>query len=462
MKYLILLLSLSLMPIYFSPSFGVVEGQVLGETEMLKNKKRCERKCKGLHADRKSCRADCNNRRKSKHRRSCKKRCDADEDFGTAKVEMCFKSCEPDCGPRCFWSEAGQLCACAIEGRPFFDTTGKMIASIIIPQYPQATTSVDESSLPTNGIDDDDNRGATLQLVQDWKARAVGEHASIASFAANTVALMTNGAPPDLVKASLMAALDEWHHAEQSLESVEKLLRSNPSSSSSSSVQLSALPPSKLSFETDLSTLAVSTAREGCIAETLSAIQMTAEVDAYHIKVASMAAGSSCPPSNEGATLQSELMDKTAKIALEEGQHSVLAWRTIAWVCKKDERACKDVVSRALAPDLLSSAFEDRFGRNSTDPHQQQAITIQINEAWRGLHEVLVPFVTAGTTTTATMNHCDNSAIAARDNNNDNWSLTDKIVSNILTGVVCNDNETKNNEAKKVEDLSCLLVESKE
>jgi hypothetical protein len=55
-------------------------------------------------------------------------------------------------------------------------------------------------------------------LGSEWARRAVGEHASIASFAAFTIALMSNQAPPDLIRDSLLAALDELGHAKTAFE----------------------------------------------------------------------------------------------------------------------------------------------------------------------------------------------------------------------------------------------------
>jgi hypothetical protein len=45
------------------------------------------------------------------------------------------------------------------------------------------------------------------RLGEEWKNRAEGEHASIASFAAFTIALMSNQAPPALIQDALSAAL---------------------------------------------------------------------------------------------------------------------------------------------------------------------------------------------------------------------------------------------------------------
>lgn len=97
----------------------------------------------------------------------------------------------------------------------------------------------------------------TNQLsLEDKRARnALREHASVVSFAAFSIALMTNHAPRNLVKDSLKAALDEVHHAKMSFAITSKLLRKD--------VSPGPLPPSNHQFNCDLTALAISMAKEG-------------------------------------------------------------------------------------------------------------------------------------------------------------------------------------------------------
>jgi hypothetical protein len=44
-------------------------------------------------------------------------------------------------------------------------------------------------------------------------------------------------------------------------------------------IEPGALPPSKLAFDKNLTALALATAREGCVVETLSALALAVEVD---------------------------------------------------------------------------------------------------------------------------------------------------------------------------------------
>jgi hypothetical protein len=109
--------------------------------------------------------------------------------------------------------------------------------------------------------------------------------------------------------------MDELNHAVTSFE-MASLLTGQP-------LQPGALPPSKHAFTQDLMSLAVSTAREGCIAETLSALELAVEVDSASVS-AEVVDGAA-----DDNDVVDMLMQKTRIIALEEGRHSMLAWRTI-------------------------------------------------------------------------------------------------------------------------------------
>jgi hypothetical protein len=102
---------------------------------------------------------------------------------------------------------------------------------------------------------------------------------------------MSNQAPPDLIRDSLNAAMDELNHTAQHpawhTSSIRACIRKN------------------------LTALALATAREGCIAETFSATETAMEVDRAAANI------------DEVSTM---LMRKTKTIALEEGRHSALAW----------------------------------------------------------------------------------------------------------------------------------------
>lgn len=168
----------------------------------------------------------------------------------------------------------GTECLKAIEGRPFIDATGGTLQAT-----PWISSSKDEyasSALSWTGdVEAQNTLNTTIQgrlvLGEDWTHRALGEHASVASFSAFSIALMTNQAPSDLVNDALRAGLDEVRHATTSFDIASKLVGKE--------VGPGPLPESKLEFGHDLKALALAVAREGCVDETLSAFAAAVEAD---------------------------------------------------------------------------------------------------------------------------------------------------------------------------------------
>jgi uncharacterized protein (UPF0333 family) len=114
------------------------------------------------------------------------------------------------------------------------------------------------------------------------------------------------------------------------------------------------------------------------------------------------------------------LMRKTKIIALEEGRHSALAWRTIHWVCSTDSAAC-DIVKRDV--------FETTKLAGAT-----KAYSDNIAKAWSRLYEDLVPFVTMKEALPTWASTLDCTTTAEDTNESD---VTGLLVQNILQGVYC-------------------------
>jgi hypothetical protein len=107
-----------------------------------------------------------------------------------------------------YLDDMDDMCYRAIEGRPFVDMSGKHIqASAKIGGDEEVCWSASASSEIKQAITE--VYSASQELGSEWTTRALGEHASISSFAAFTIALMSNNAPPGLVQDALLAALDE-------------------------------------------------------------------------------------------------------------------------------------------------------------------------------------------------------------------------------------------------------------
>jgi hypothetical protein len=120
------------------------------------------------------------------------------------------------------------------------------------------------------------------------------------------------------------------------------------------------------------------------------------------------------------------LMQKTRIIALEEGRHSILAWRTIHWVCSIDSAACDTVKRDVFETGKMTGAVKERF---ASDPGADE-----IEKAWSRLYAALVPFVTMEETIPTWTSTLDCTALTDEDNETD---LTSQLVKNIIQGVYC-------------------------
>jgi len=226
-------------------------------------------------------------------------------------------------------------------GRPFVDKSGQQLSA----SADLRDTASWSADCPVHiDVERNNNTDSSMKaLGTEWTRRALGEHASIASFAAFTVALMSNQAPPKLIADSLVAASDEYRHAQTSFE-IASLLTGAP-------VEPQAIPPSSHEFGYNLAALALGTAEEGCIGETLSAIVAAYEVDNEIVDYDGI-----------NDDVKALLKDKVTTIVLEESRHAMLAWRTVAWVCSTDKEACEEVLEAKFSPEYLDSALHRHLG----------------------------------------------------------------------------------------------------
>lgn len=210
-------------------------------------------------------------------------------------------------------------------------------------------------------------------LGQEWTKNAIGEHALIASFSAFSIALMTNQAPSDLVEDALKAALEEVRHAKTSFDIASKLTRKE--------LGPGPLPESNHVFAQDMTALAMGVATEGCVDETLSALEAAAEADFIDIMLENGAAGTKYE--DVGKDLLIWIRNELRTISSEESGHAALAWRTIGWVCSVDPDACDLVKNEVLNKDELERAFKRRF--MSSFNVRSQALDVML-ETWRQLY----------------------------------------------------------------------------
>ena len=151
-----------------------------------------------------------------------------------------------------------------------------------------------------------DNTSLNHEVGLYWLQQAEAEHASVASFARHTLQLMSLGAPSELLIASQAASIDEIKHA--------KMCYSLASIFINTDISPESLDVEESLGDLDVKSIIKSVIREGCIEETLAAIEA-------HFRA------------NHSEDL--EIKQVLNEIAEDEMKHAQLAWDTIAWISKQ-------------------------------------------------------------------------------------------------------------------------------
>jgi hypothetical protein len=178
---------------------------------------------------------------------------------GDTVYEIPYELCGPyeiD-GMCCTLAEVEEFCGS--DGRPF------VVAGVARQARLHANTPARERSCLPERVRE--------RLASHWAAVARAEHASIASFAQFGARLLAVGAPPAMVRAALTAADDEVRHASFALARASE---HGGSTLSFGSLDTRGTAAAHESF-TDTVLACV---REGCIGETLAALELTTLADA--------------------------------------------------------------------------------------------------------------------------------------------------------------------------------------
>jgi hypothetical protein len=172
------------------------------------------------------------------------------------------------------------------------------------------------------------------RLAARWTHVGLMEHASIAAFARFTMHLLAVGAPPDLVLASQSAIADATEHARLAF-------------ALASAYACRDIGPGTLAIEGsldrfDVDGLVAMLVREGCLGETLAAVEAL-----------------------EGAACARDpvVRDVLARIADDETRHAGLAWRTLAWLIAQGRvdrsRVCTHLMTAISEATALIDAEDD-------------------------------------------------------------------------------------------------------
>jgi hypothetical protein len=241
-----------------------------------------------------------------------------------ASIGSCYANGLLECAPSSYaqdWSTSappGFTCQpkyTCTTGRPFLVHGAERLAGCIVrPDWQRADLAPDLASC---------TESQRYRAAAHWARVGAMEHASIAAFARFTLHLLSLGAPADLIALSQQAMGDETEHARLAY-------------ALASSYADLPLGPGALAIHgsLDASTtdeIVATLIREGCIGETLAAVEARDALD--------------------DASLDPAVRTALEVIARDELRHAELAWKTVAWLLESGRTArgaVRDEVTRAL------------------------------------------------------------------------------------------------------------------
>ena len=225
-------------------------------------------------------------------------------------------------GEMCLMDVAGvrscQPGGCAI-GRPFLIEGCERVAPVV------RSTAWCSHEQPALGQPE----AARGLLADRWTVIGQMEHASVAAFARFTLQLLSLGAPADLVAASHQAMSDEIKHAKTAF-------------AFASAFATRSIGPGALDIEHaldggDLASVLRLTIREGCVGETVAALEAA-----------------------EGASLALDPVVRAAllEVSRDEASHAELAWKFVRFALSSGGEAARSVLVdelRAIEAELGAS-----------------------------------------------------------------------------------------------------------
>lgn len=172
------------------------------------------------------------------------------------------------------------------------------------------------------------------ELAKAWEHTARMEHASIAAFARFSLELLSLGAPSELVMRTNAAMVDETNHTRMAFQ-LAGVYRGKP------------LGPGRLSMDgaldegDDLSSFVRRVIREGCVGETVAAVE----------------AGEAAARANDPVIRRA-----LETIAADESTHAELAWRTVKWALDTFGADVRETIRDEMEriQDELGGAYEMR------------------------------------------------------------------------------------------------------
>ncbi|WP_437321569.1 ferritin-like domain-containing protein [Sorangium sp. So ce385] len=226
-------------------------------------------------------------------------------------------------------------------GRPFFVGGEPRLAGV------EARTDWVLAAAPDEPLALDPATRAAL--AEAWLADARLEHASVASFARFALDLLALGAPPALLDAAQRALSDELHHARACFTLASRYAGRS-------------LGPGRLALDgaldaPTLASAAASAVREGCVGETLAALQAGAQ---------------------RSLARDPEVRRALDRIAADEAAHAELAWAFVRWAVARGGEPVRAAVARAFDEALAgvrAARGPERAGIDAAAWHDHGRLT---------------------------------------------------------------------------------------
>ncbi len=234
------------------------------------------------------------------------------------------------CGGDTDCSAAGQYCTVQPDGHRQCQDGGCAIGRPFLVDEMARTAELaprsDWSDVAMHPALLDCDAGLRAKLGEAWEHIALMEHASIAAFARFALQLLSLGAPPELVVRTHDAMRDETKHARLAF-------------ALASSYRGAPVGPGRLAIDGalggdfDVASFVTLTIREGCVGETVAALE----------------AGE-----GEAAAVDPKVREVLGVIAVDERAHAELAWSAVRWALG----AFGDDVRGAVAREIVAIEAE--------------------------------------------------------------------------------------------------------
>lgn len=238
--------------------------------------------------------------------RSEKDTCQTDAD-----CEMVMSGCG-GCAMDPFKGHFACIESCIAVGRPFFVQGEQILPSLMAGK--QWLNQGPKESFSLSAVERE-------AITEHWLYAARMEQASVAAFARFALQLMHLGAPPELLADTASAMQDEIDHAKRCFT-----LAAQYSGQATSAGPLALC--GALDKELDPQRIALDVFMEGCIGETIAALEA--------LEMSELAAAPQVQ-----ATL--------ARICQDEHKHALLAWRALSWMLQNLDQRDQEAVRGVLA-----------------------------------------------------------------------------------------------------------------